>query len=87
MALSHPTRSKKSSGGVPTSESVAWPEQADVLALVRGGIPYEEALQMSPLECDKTLAILAAWAIPAKERVSGEVYAPPHVIDNLYYSH
>lgn len=54
---------------------------------MRGGIPYEEALKMSPLECDKTLAILAAWAIPAKERVSGEVYAPPRVIDNLYYSH
>ena len=42
-----------------------------MLALVRGGIPYEEALQMSPLECDKTLAILAAWAIPAKERSGG----------------
>ncbi len=54
-----------------------------MLALVRGGIPYEEALQMSPLECDETLAILAAWAIPAKER-SGGTLTGTAAVDALY---
>lgn len=67
----------------PTAESQAWPEQADILALVRGGIPYEEALAMSPLECDKTLAILSAWAIPSKERVGGTVTGIA-AVDALY---
>ena len=68
---------------MPTAESLAWPEQADILALVRGGIPYDEAMQMSPLECDKTLAILAAWAIPTKARVGGTVTGKA-AVDALY---
>lgn len=72
---------------MPTSEALAWPEQADVLALVRGGLSYDEAMQMSPLECDKTLAILAAWAIPSEDRIGGQLTAPKHVIDGLYHSH
>ena len=51
---------------------------------MRGGIPYDEALAMSPLECDRALAILAAWAIPEKERVGGTVEATPPIIDELY---
>lgn len=74
---------KKSEPSNPTAESLAWPEQADILALVRGGIPYDEALAMSPLECDKTIAILAAWAIPAKERVGGTVTGKA-AVDALY---
>lgn len=50
---------------------------------MRGGIPYEEALAMSPLECDKTLAILSAWAIPSKERVGGTVTGMA-AVDALY---
>lgn len=55
-----------------------------MLALVRSGIPYDEALDMSPLECDKALAILSAWAIPAKERIGGSMEATPSIIDGLY---
>ena len=81
--LQNPTRSKKQETTKPTVESQAWPEQADILALVRGGIPYDEALAMSPLECDKTLAILSAWAIPSKERVGG-VLTGTAAVDALY---
>lgn len=69
---------------MPIAESIAWPEQADILALVRGGISYAEALEMSPIECERTLAILAAWAIPSKDRVGGTVMAGPAAIDALY---
>ena len=55
-----------------------------MLALVRGGIPYSEAMEMSPIECERTLAILAAWAIPSKDRVGGTVEAGPMEIDQLY---
>jgi hypothetical protein len=82
--LENPTRSKKDEGARPTSEAAAWPEQADVLALVRGGISYEQAWEMSPLECEKTLSILSAWAIPSDERVGGTVMATPADIDALY---
>lgn len=82
----NPTKAKQEKPSSQTSEAVAWPEQADVLALVRGGISYTEALEMSPLECDRTLAILAAWAIPADERMAGTVQATPADIDRLYES-
>ena len=54
------------------------------MSLVRGGIPYSEALDMSPIECDRTLAILAAWAIPPKKRVGGTLVAPPGALDDFY---
>lgn len=38
---------------------------------------------MSPLECDKTLAILSAWAIPSKERVGGMLTGTA-AVDALY---
>lgn len=87
MALQNPTRTKRDRPSYPTSEALAWPELADVLALVRGGFAYAEALEMSPLECDKALAILSAWAIPSEDRVGGELMAPGHVIEGLYHSH
>ena len=82
--LRNPTKAKKDEPSAPVAESIAWPEQADILALVRGGVPYAEALDMSPIECERTLAILAAWAIPSKDRVGGTVMAGPAVIDALY---
>ena len=85
--LRSPTKAKKDEPSAPVAESIAWPEQADILALVRGGIPYADALDMSPIECERTLAILAAWAIPSKDRVGGTVMAPRHVIDGMYHSH
>jgi hypothetical protein len=63
---------------------VAWPELAEILALVRGGIPYESALEMSPIECDRILAILSAWAIPPDKRIGGTVLAGPAAVDALY---
>lgn len=81
--LQNPTKPRKPEPSRPTAESQAWPEQADILALVRGGIPYDEALAMSPLECDKTLAILSAWAIPPKERTGGTI-AGAAAVDALY---
>ena len=51
---------------------------------MKAGIPYLEALEMSPLECDKMLAIFAAWAIPSKERIGGAMEATPSIIDELY---
>lgn len=57
-----------------------------MLALVRGGIPYETALLMSPIECEKTLAILAAWAIPSKDRVGGTMDATSQQIEDFYSS-
>lgn len=68
------------------AEAVAWPDQADILALVRAGIAYDVALDMSPKECDRTLAILAAWAIPPKKRAGGTVEATPQQIDDFYNS-
>lgn len=82
--LRNPTKAKDDSPSAPVAEAIAWPEQADILALVRGGIPYIEALDMSPIECERTLAILAAWAIPQKDRVGGTVMATPVDIDALY---
>ena len=82
--MRNPTKAKKDEPSAPVAESIAWPEQADILALVRGGVPYAEALDMSPIECERTLAILAAWAIPSKDRVGGTVMAGPADIDALY---
>lgn len=62
----------------------AWPEVADVLALVRAGLSYDEARRTSPLECDRILAIASAWAIPADRREGGTVFATPSDIDMLY---
>ncbi len=83
--LENPTtaRGEEQSYG-PTAEAVAWPEQADVLALVKVGIPYDEALDMSPIECERTLAIAAAWAIPAKRRVGGTVKATTQMLDRKF---
>lgn len=39
---------------------------------------------MSPIECDRLLAIAAAWAIPADRREAGTVEAGPTDIDRLY---
>lgn len=55
---------------------MAWPELADVTALVRGGIPYETAINMSPLVAEETLALLSAWAIPEDERIGGLLEPP-----------
>jgi len=72
----NPTRSKNPSKPVPTAEAEAWPELRDISALVRAEVPYESALEMSPLEADKMLAIFAAWAIPPSERIGGLLEPP-----------
>ena len=87
MTLKNPTKARPRKGDkapVPTVEAEAWPELADILSLVKAGIPYEEALEMSPLECSKTLAIFSAWAIPSDRRIGGSVMASKSMIDALY---
>lgn len=51
---------------------------------MRGGIAYDDALEMSPIECDRTLAILSAWAIPPGRRVGGTLEATAAQIDDYY---
>lgn len=55
-----------------------------MLALVRAGISWGDALEMSPIETDRVLAIASSWAIPAERRVGGTVDATEADLDRLY---
>lgn len=55
------------------------------MALAKAGVAsIDEAMEMSPLMCDKTLSLLSAWSIPAARREGGVVDATPEIIDGIY---
>lgn len=47
-------------------------------------MPLAEALDLSPIECDRLLAIEAARSIPADRRIGGTVEATPVQVDAMY---
>lgn len=70
-----------------TAEELCWPELADATLLCKlYHMPLSEALLVSPIECDRLLAIEAARSIPADRRVGGEVEADPARLDAMYGS-
>lgn len=68
-----------------TAEELCWPELADVTIVSKVfHMPLPEALDLSPIECDRLLAIEASRSIPSDRRVGGEVEADTAQLDAMY---
>lgn len=71
QTLANPTRDRKSrsgGGAAKTVEERAWPDETQILAVMRCGFTYEEAWTMSPRDCRRYLAIERALSIPSDQR-------------------
>lgn len=87
--LTHPTTQKQprdNGSEEPTVESETWPDEATVLALMRAGFSYDDALHMPPRDYRRYSHILTSWSIPASERNGGVRVATQADIDAMFGS-
>ena len=57
----------------PPKEVSAWKELALIVQLIEAGVPYGDALHMSPVDANKLLALTSAMKIPPDEREEVEI--------------
>lgn len=89
VTLRNPTRYKDEESEVSAdalAETVTWPHQSRIAALMHHGFSYDEAYHMSFADYRRYNAIFNAWSIPADKRDGGVVKATQADIDKYFAS-
>lgn len=89
MTLRNPTRYKNEKSELssdPPAETITWPHESRIAALMHHGFGYEQAFHMSTADYMRYNAIFNAWSIPADKRAGGTVQATQSDIDKYFAS-
>ncbi len=71
--LNNPTKAKGEQRFDPTAETLAWPDLSLVDDLCSMGIPWGEALELSPVLSAKLVHLRSAKSINPRDRLGGAV--------------